>query len=203
MRWKAIVENQDIESKGTIDHFPFIKGKNVDLCALNSRHAEIYARWKNDPIVRKYSRNVIPKTLDEQKKRFESQQEKFSEHISFEIWHKKDKKPIGRIGLGYIDWINGWANVYIWIGEKAYWGKNIATEATELLIDYAFTELNLNKLHGGVIIDNIGSWTVAEKLGFVLEGIEEEEIYIDGKYHNYKTFRLLKEDWLEREKNKK
>ena len=198
-----MTENQDINNKEQTDHFPFIQGENLDLCALNSKHAELYAKWKNDPVVRRYARNVIPRTLDEQKKRFESKQEKYKDHISFEIWHKKDKKPIGRIGLGWIDWVNGWANAYIWIGEKDYWGKNIATEATELLIDYAFKELNLNKLHGGVAIENIGSWSVAEKLGFVLEGIEKEELYVDGKYLDNKTFCILKEDWLIRKKIKK
>jgi RimJ/RimL family protein N-acetyltransferase len=188
------------EKTDRIDHFPFIQGKNLDLCAPNSRNAKLYAKWKNDPIVRRYSRNVIPRTIDEQKKRFESGKEKFREHITFEIWHKKDKKAIGRIGLGWIDWINGWANAYIWIGEKEYWGKNIATEATELLINYAFKELNLNKLHGGVAIENVGSWSVAEKIGFILEGIEREEMYVDGKYIDNKTFCILKEDWLKRTK---
>ncbi|MFX1424969.1 MAG: GNAT family N-acetyltransferase [Promethearchaeota archaeon] len=195
------MEEQDNDKKQIIDHFPFIQGENLDLCALNSKHAELYAKWKNDPIVRKYSRNVIPRTLDEQKERYDTPQIEFKEHVSFEIWHKKDKKPIGRIGLGHIDWVNGWANAYIWIGEKDYWGKNIATEATVLLVNYAFRELNLNKLHGGVIIDNIASWSVAEKIGFTLEGIEKESIYVDGKYLDNKTFRLLKEDWINRKKN--
>ena len=198
-----MTEKQEIKPEGSISHFPFIQGENLALCAVNSNHAELYAKWKNDPVVRRYARNVIPRTLDEQKKRSESGQQKFKDHINFEIWHKKDKKPIGRIGLGWIDWVNGWANAYIWIGEKDYWGKNIATEATELLIDYAFKELNLNKLHGGVAIENIGSWSVAEKLGFVLEGVEREEMYVDGKYLDNKTFCLLKEDWLKRKKIKK
>ena len=42
--------------KKVIVHFPFIEGKTLDLCALNSEHADLYAKWKNDPIVRKYSR---------------------------------------------------------------------------------------------------------------------------------------------------
>ena len=48
-----------------------------------------------------------------------------------------------------------------------------------------------------------GSWSVAEKLGFTLEGIEKESKYVDGKYLDNKTFRLLKEDWIKRKKNNK
>jgi RimJ/RimL family protein N-acetyltransferase len=189
-------KNQEQERDKDIDHFPFIEGDIIDLCARNSKHAYLYTKWKNDPVVRRYSRNVIPRTLDEQKKRSERSPERFPEHISFEIWHKEDKRPLGIIGLGHIDWVSGWANAFIFIGEKEYWNKNIATEATKLLMDYSFKELNLNKIHGGVAVKNIGSWSVAEKLGFKLEGVEKEEFYVDGEYLDHKTYCLFKEDWL-------
>jgi RimJ/RimL family protein N-acetyltransferase len=187
--------NNSIEN---LEHFPFIEGKLIDLCPRSSKHVVYYARWKNDPIVRKYFRNMMPITLEDQKKRFESRDQRLSDHISFDIWHKKDKKPIGVIGLGYINWVNGWANAYIHIGEKEYWGKDIATEATELLLEYGFNELNLYKIHGSAAVDNIGSWSVAEKLGFIFEGIERDEFYVDGKYLDCKTYGLTKEDWLKK-----
>ena len=166
----------------------------------NSKLLKQYVRWKNHPRVRKYARNVVPRTLEDQKQRFESKVEKFKDHISLDIWHKKDKKAIGNLGLGHIDWINGWANAFLFIGEPEYWNKNIATEATELLIEYAFNELNLNKLQGGAAVENIGSWTVAEKMGFKLEGIRKHTMYIDGKYVDVKTHSLLKENWLNSKK---
>lgn len=188
-------ENPETEE---IEPFPFIKGKNIDLCVRNSKLLKQYVRWKNHPRVRKFARNVVPRTLEEQKQRFESRVIEFKDHISLDIWHKKDKKAIGNLGLGHIDWINGWANAFLFIGEPEYWNKNIATEATELLIEYAFNELNLNKLQGGAAVENIGSWTVAEKMGFKLEGIRKHTMYIDGKYIDVKTHSLLKEDWLKR-----
>lgn len=190
-------ENPETEE---IEPFPFIKGKNIDLCVRNSKLLKQYVRWKNHPRVRKYARNVVPRTLEDQKQRFESKVEEFKDHISLDIWHKKDKKAIGNLGLGHIDWINGWANAFLFIGEPEYWNKNIATEATELLIEYAFDELNLNKLQGGAAVENIGSWTVAEKMGFKLEGIRKHTMYIDGKYVDVKTHSLLKKDWLNSKK---
>jgi len=180
--------------------FPFIRGKTIDLCPRNSKYAKLYVKWKNDPKVRKYSRNVVPRTLEQQKKGFEKRGERFRDHVSLDIWHKKDNKPIGNLGLGHIDWVNGWANVFLFIGEPEYWNKNIATEATELLVEYAFNELNLNKLQGGAAIDNIGSWTVAKKTGFKLEGIRKHTMYVDGKYLDVKTQSLLKDDWLKSRK---
>ncbi len=180
--------------------FPFIRGSKIDLSPRNSKYVNLYIKWKNDPKVRKYARNVVPRTLDEQKKRFETRREGLPEHISLDVWHKKDKKPIGQIGLNHIDWMNGWANVFLQIGEPDYWNKDIGTEATELILEYAFNELNLNKIHGGMAVDNIGSSAVAEKIGFLFEGVRKHEMYVDGKYINAKAFHILKEDWLKSEK---
>jgi RimJ/RimL family protein N-acetyltransferase len=41
---------------------------------------------------------------------------------------------------------------------------------------------------------------VAEKAGFVLEGVEKKTIYIDGEYVDARVYRYLKEDWLKLKK---
>ena len=178
----------------------FIEGERICFLPHSSEHINLYIKWINDPKVRKYSRNVIPVRIDDAKKWFEPQEGRVRNFIVFEIWHKKDKKPVGNTFLTDIDWINGWANVGMTIGEPNYWNKNIATEATELIIEYAFNELNLNKLHGVVIVDNIGSWKVAEKTGFKFEGIHKDELFVDGKYVDVKTYGLLKDDWVKRKR---
>lgn len=191
-------KKEDSSKTEEIEAFPFIKGENIDLCPRNSELVTVYIRWKNHPRVRKYARNVIPRTKDDQKKGFEEMSEGMKEHISLDVWYKKDNKPIGQIGLSRIDWVNGWANAFLQIGEPEYWNKDIGTEATRLLVEYAFNELNLNKLHGGVAVDNIGSWSVAGKIGFNQEGIKKDEMYIDGIYVDNKVFQLLKEDWVKK-----
>jgi RimJ/RimL family protein N-acetyltransferase len=178
----------------------FIEGENICFIPQNSDNINLYVKWLNDPKVRIYSRNIVPLRVEDIKKWFEPQEGRTPGYIGFEIWHKKDKKAIGNVGLGLLDWINGFANVGVTIGEPAYWNKNIATEATELIIEYAFNELNLNKLHGGVCVKNIASWSVAEKIGFQLEGIREQEWYVDGEYLGLKAYCLLKEDWMKRKK---
>ncbi|UCC20852.1 MAG: GNAT family N-acetyltransferase [Promethearchaeota archaeon] len=177
----------------------FIEGKIISFIPQNSEYISLYAKWMNNPIVRKYARWEMPRRIEDFKRWFEPR-EGWQGFIGFDIWHNKDKKPIGQVGLVWIDWVNGWANAFLFIGEPEYWGKNIATEATELLIEYAFNELNLNKLHGGICVENIGSWSVAEKLGFEFEGMRDQDFYLDGKYLGVKTYCLLKEDWLKRNK---
>ncbi|MFW9971179.1 MAG: GNAT family N-acetyltransferase [Candidatus Odinarchaeota archaeon] len=174
----------------------FLEGETICLIPHNSEYINLLVKWINDPKVRKYSRNIVPLRVEDAKKWFEESERGIPDFIDLIIWHKKDKVPIGSVGLGPIDWISGWTNIGLTIGEPAYWNKNIATEVTELIIEYAFNELNLYKLQACAAIENVGSWSVAEKLGFVYEGLGKQDMYVEGKYLDEKRYCLLREDWL-------
>ncbi len=180
----------------------FLKGEIVSFIPQNSENINLYIKWLNDPLVRKYARDIVPSRVEDIKRWFEPRDWGMPQFVAFELWHNEDKKSIGHVGLGWVDWINGWANAFMRIGEPSYWNKSIATEAAKMLIDYAFNELNLNKLHGGVCVENIGSWKVAEKIGFELEGVREDEMYVDGNHLGVKTYEVLKEDWIKRKQHK-
>ena len=183
--------------KQEIEPIPFIKGESINLVVPRSEWIELRCKWVNNPNVRRFLRGPLPRSIDQMKKRLESRtSDGLTDWVGFILYHKKDKKPIGEIGLSRINWINGWANAFANIGEIEYWSKNIATEATQLLLKYAFEELNLNKISGSVVGENIGSWTVAEKIGFKYEGTLKEQKYIDGKYRDEKCYGYLKSDWL-------
>lgn len=175
----------------------FINGNQVDLVPFNAKYSELYCKWMNDPQVRKFFRGPFPVILDHWKKRYESQQQDTNrEIVRFTIIHKNDNIPIGIIGLNRINWVNQWANAFIYIGEVKYWGREIATEATRLLLKYGFEELNLNKISGTVAVENIASWKIAEKVGFKLDGILKDEFYNNGRFIDVKKYRYLKKDWF-------
>jgi len=181
------------------DVFPFIEGKTIDLIAGNSKWANLFCSWINNPKVRHYSRNMWPQTLEEVKKRFEhSPDRRIRDKVNFIIYHKQEKRPIGIVGLDEINWVSRNANLFALIGEPVHWGKGIAVEACALVIKYGFTELNLNKIEAGIFSPNKRSLRAAEKLGFEKEAIIKEEIYIDGKYNDNHRFSLFKREWLEK-----
>jgi RimJ/RimL family protein N-acetyltransferase len=198
-----MTDKQSKQSEAIKEVPVFIEGETISLVPQNSDSVNLYVKWMNDPKVRKFARWEIPRTVEDFKRWFEPRDWGMPMFIVFEIWHKVDKKSIGQVGLAMIDWINSWANAFLYIGEPDYWGKKIATEATELLVEYAFNELNLNKLQGGAAVENIGSWTVAQKVGFKFEGLREHEMYLEGKYYDVKTNGYLREDWLKSKKKKK
>ena len=73
------------------------------------------------------------------------------------------------------------AELGYWIGEP-YWSKGIATMAVGLLCDYAFNNLNMEKMFAGIFQGNEASKKVLEKCGFQLEGVARKAVYKNNKF---------------------
>jgi len=182
------MKNQDI--------FTFIEGDTIDLIPLNIENLKLYGKWENNPKVRIYSRNILPRTEEDMKKYLKPSDNRLKDQVSFEIWHKKDKKSVGFGEVSDINWYEQQAYLGLLIGEPDYWGQKIGEEATSLLVEYAFNELNLFKLKASIIVVNKGSWRCAEKNGFIREAMFKKDTYVNGEYLDNYIYSLLKEDWL-------
>nr|WKN39619.1 GNAT family N-acetyltransferase [Tunicatimonas sp. TK19036] len=87
------------------------------------------------------------------------------------------------------------AEIGYWIG-KPYWGKGYASEAAQLVVDYAFNTLDLNRIEAHAMVENIGSSRVLTKLGMREEGYHPQLIKKFGEFKDVKTYGLLREQWL-------
>ncbi|MFX1573814.1 MAG: GNAT family N-acetyltransferase [Promethearchaeota archaeon] len=174
----------------------FIRGEMIDLIPLNPTHTPLYSLWDNNPKVRKYDRNVFPLTIEESKNIFESDDSKIKTRIMFEIWYKKDQKPIGYCEIDDIFWIDRRAHLGLTIGDPEYWGRGIGTETIKLLTEYCFVELNFHKIAAEALAPNRGSQRCFEKNGFEYEGKLKEDTYIDGEFIDLLKFCILKDDWI-------
>ena len=174
---------------------PFVEGETVSLCVANADHVNLYAGWMNHPETRKFTRFNMPQTIDEVKKMFEPKKEAVKEDIFFEIWHKKDKKPIGLANLFRIQWFTRNAHISYIIDPK-YWKQNIGTEVGKLVLDYAYKELNLHKITARLFALNKASIQLAEKIGFKLEITLKKEVYIDGEHMDVFEYSIFKDDWM-------
>jgi RimJ/RimL family protein N-acetyltransferase len=188
-------EKKNNEEKAPI--VPFIKGDKLDLLPINIENIDLYFKWINHQDVRMFSRNEIPVSKANLKKWFEPK-EGLPTSIGFEVWHKKDSKTIGIGGLNHIEYIPGKANMWLEIGEPQYWNRGLATESVKLILDYAFKEINLHKIFAGIFVPNVASWKCAEKVGFNLEGIIKNDVYVKGKHYDTKKYAMFKDDWLKK-----
>lgn len=103
---------------------------------------------------------------------------------------------LGITSLHRIDWPRRCAGVGYWIRASA-WGKGFATEATRVMIEYAFHDLALHRLEAHIAAENRASLRVAEKLGFRREGIARESELVHAGYADHVQYSLLSSDRFE------
>ena len=84
------------------------------------------------------------------------------------------------------------------IGEKSMWGKGYGTEATRLVVRYAFEELHLNRVQLHVYEYNLRGVRVYEKVGFRREGVLRQEHMYDGRFWDTVVMAILREEWEKR-----
>lgn len=103
---------------------------------------------------------------------------------------------IGIIGILNIDNDNLKGEYYVTIGDVAYKNKGIASKATNLILQFSFVQLGLNKVYLNVDAENEIACNLYEKTGFKCEGVFLEDMWHKGKFINRKRYALLRQDYL-------
>lgn len=175
---------------------PFLVGERLYLRALEeSDVTEEYVGWLNDPEVTRYlGSGKYPATVASTKKWLEKYHDSTT-NLAFAIIDRATDRHIGNLTLYDINWINRTADIGLMIGCKEFWSGGYGTEAQNLIIAYAFERLGLNKVLNSPVADHAGSVKMAEKLGFQIEGVLRQQVFIDGAYRDLIRMGLLREDY--------
>ena len=105
-------------------------------------------------------------------------------------------------------------NVSVWhtsrqnaVGEIGYWIRSdetrqgLCTEAVAQVLQIAFEDLGLHRVTLRIAVGNGGSERVAEKLGFLQEGVLREDVKIGDRWVDHTMWGLLTSEWeVERER---
>ncbi|MFC1723149.1 GNAT family N-acetyltransferase [Nanoarchaeota archaeon] len=160
-----------------------IIGDRIYLQNLTLEHAsEEYAGWLNDSEVNRYL-ETRKATIDDLKQYIQKQIDN-PNSLFVGVFDKESKTHIGNIKLEPIDWSRRTAVFGILIGDKNYWGKGIGTEATKLIVDFAFKSLDLKEIELGVISTNIPAIHVYKKVGFVIDRVEKNKMKHGNKLYD-------------------
>jgi len=141
-----------------------------------------YHRWMNDPEVTRYLESRFYPNSIESLQKYVSQKMGDRDNVFLGIFLKDGDRHIGNIKLGPINWIHRYGDIGIIIGEKDCWGKGYATEAIQVMTDYAFKTLNLNRLTAGCYANNVGSAKAFLKTGWQQEAVRPRFFFSDGCY---------------------
>ena len=98
----------------------------------------------------------------------------------------------GACGLNSVNKLDAFCNLGYWV-RKRFLGQGAALQATNLLRDFGFEELGLNRLEIVVAEPNVASRRVAEKSGAVYEGIRQARLRVGEKVYNAHMYALIRE----------
>ena len=177
-----------------------IIGDQIRYRAIEKEDIPYFTRWLNDPEVRKGLSMIMPFSLTEEEEWFAglTKRPPFEKPLAMEIQPDPEVDEwifVGNCGLLGIDWQNRFAEVGIFIGEKAYWNQGFGTKAIQLMMKFGFEDLNLHRIWLRVFETNQRAVRSYIKAGFTEEGKFREAHYVDGKYVDVIIMSALKDEW--------
>lgn len=172
-----------------------LDGKRVILRKINDSDTPDILRWRNDAEATKFLCSHTGLSAGEHAKWLSSLVSNDT-RIDFTIISKEMHQPIGTINLSSIDYKNQKAEYGILIGEKSQWGKGYAHEASDLILNYAFNDMNLKRIYLKVLEDNIGAVKLYKKIGFVEEGLLRNDVYKNGKFNHVMVMSVIFDEWV-------
>jgi RimJ/RimL family protein N-acetyltransferase len=103
---------------------------------------------------------------------------------------------IGELALDVVDWSGRDAFVGLSIGETDYWSRGYGTDVMNVLLRFAFTEVNLKRVSLGVFEYNPRAIRSYEKAGFRHEGHLRNLLNREGRRWDNLYMGILREEWL-------
>jgi UDP-4-amino-4,6-dideoxy-N-acetyl-beta-L-altrosamine N-acetyltransferase len=173
---------------------PFLIGELIYLRPIERADAPLLREWINHPEVARTLRHHRPMNLQIEEE-FIDRTAHSDTDLALLIAVKETDKPVGTTGLHHIDAKNRHAEFGILIGEPAEWGKGYGSEATRLMVNYAFETLNLNRIWLHVYEYNERGLGSYEKPGFKKEGVLRQENFREGRYWDTLVMGILREEW--------
>lgn len=155
----------------------------------------LFVRWYSDPDVSHWLHMSEVRDVSEESEvaRFEAG-EKDSSRLTW-IIETLGGSPIGSVSLIAIDELHRRAELGISIGEKEYWGRGFGTDAINIALRYAFTDLDLRRVELITDTDNARGVRCYEKCGFVREGVLRQHRLRHGQPIDMLLMSVLADEW--------
>jgi RimJ/RimL family protein N-acetyltransferase len=174
-----------------------IQGQRTRLRRIERSDLPNCVKWLNDPEVRDGLAIYYPVGMVFEEQWFDSVQslEPAMQPFAIEAVTESAAIHIGTTAFTSLAWKNSSAEVGIFIGDKAFWGRGFGTDALRALVRWGFDELNLHRVWLKVYEDNARAIRSYEKVGFRQEGRLRHERFHRGRYFDTLMMGLLRTEF--------
>ena len=176
-----------------------LRGSRVRLTALTQSDLPTVVQWHQNPeFLRLFDAlPAYPKT-EAALAQWLDDTHKSTDAFLFAVRSLDNDELIGYVELDGILWTHRVSGVSIAIGEAKQWGKGYGYEVMQLVLRFAFDELNLHRIQLTVFSYNERATALYEKLGFQREGVHREHLQRDGRRYDMYLYGLLRSEWEDR-----
>jgi RimJ/RimL family protein N-acetyltransferase len=160
----------------------------------------MFQRWYSDPEVARLTRYQDGPMRPDEIERFFTARVIGPDTFTMAIHLRLGDRLIGSCAFSQLDGDNGSAVYHITIGEKDAWGHGYGTEATQLMLEHAFSRLGLHRIGLSVFAFNDRAIRSYQKAGFSIEGRAREAIWRGGRFWDEVTMSILDTEWRARQR---
>jgi ribosomal-protein-alanine N-acetyltransferase len=175
----------------------FLKGKDVILKVLTRDDAtgSGWYGWFNDEVLCKtLQKHYFPTTMESQVAFWEQNVKNAIDRIQLGICRLEGGPIVGIISLSHIDFINRTAEMSIVIGDRKAQNLSIFVDSCRLIFNHAFYTLNLNRIYGGSISQELVT-ILCRLLNCKSEGTLRQDVFKNGKYHDSYRYAVLRDEF--------
>ena len=142
-----------------------VQGNRVGLGALRHDLIPAYLRWRSDPeVMRGTGQSSQVPTVEAIQAWYEQATSPGNREIHFTIYDLDDLAPVGTALLVRVNQHDGTAEFGLTIGERR--NQGLGTEATKLVLDWAFTVMGLHNILLVTFSWNLPALRAYSKAGF-------------------------------------
>ncbi len=176
------------------------EGRLIRLGPLDhEKDPPVVARWTNDPLWRSFLVEVArPLSVEAVRgllEKVEKQMEETKNLFHFTLRARDDNRLLGLARIFWIDFHNGTGVLNLGIGAASDRRHGYGSDALDLLLRFAFNDLNLHRLSAWSSVDNIPFIHMVKKAGFEEEARRREAVFHDGSYWDELLLGLLRSKW--------
>ncbi|WP_375505725.1 GNAT family N-acetyltransferase [uncultured Nostoc sp.] len=176
----------------SLSSFPQLETERLVLRETTLQDAEAIFTVLSDPSVTQFhnldtftSIKEAIAVVERRAKRFER-----GDGIRWGIVHKQDNVLIGSCGFTWNPQEDS-AEVGYELA-STFWRQGIMTEAVRTILQFGFEKMGLRFVVAQVMLDNIASKKLLEKLGFSSQGVLKQYGFFKGRFHDLEQFVLNK-----------
>lgn len=173
-------------------YFKKLVGKLCYLSPIDPENYGVFMEWVND-LEAGLGMIFLSSIIGEEREK--EVMDRLKDGLNFTVVDSSTDKAIGSCGIPSIDERNKHCEVGIFIGDPGKRGKGYGTDAMSLILEFAFSILNMHSVALRVYDYNKPAIRCYEKCGFKLAGRLRHAKRIGGAWHDELIMDILEDEY--------